>query len=172
MMGCVGLVPRGFRPLVLALSAVLLAGWFSPEISDSDFWWHLKTGQYIMEKHALPVPDPFAFTTAGAASTYPGELLTRHFNLTHEWLAQVTFYLVWRSAGFGGVVLFRAFLLSAFCGLVGLVAYRRCLSYYWALAAAFTAATMAMPFALDRPYLITFLFLAATLAILEFNRWL
>jgi hypothetical protein len=162
------------KAILLALAAVLWMGWFSHEIYDSDFWWHLKTGQYIFETHALPVPDPFAFTTAGAASAYPGEPLTRHFNLTHEWLAQVAFYLVWRIAGFGGVVLFRAFLLSAFCGLVGLVAYRRCLSYYWALAAAFTAATMAMPFALDRPYLITFLFLAATMAILEFKRrlWL
>ena len=163
---------RWHKAILLALAAVLWMGWFSPAIYDSDFWWHLKTGQYIAEKHALPVPDPFAFTTAGAVSAYPGEPLTRHFNLTHEWLAQVVFYLVWRIAGFGGVVLFRAFLLSACCGLVGLVAYRRCLSFYWALAAAFAAATMARPFALDRPYLITFLFLAATMAILEFKRWL
>src|ERR1039458_6349540 len=95
-----------------------------------------------------------ARTDGDVVSVYPGEPLTRHFNLTHEWLAQVVFYLVWRIAGFGGVVLFRALLLSACCGLVGLVAYRRCLSFYWALAAAFAAATMARPFALDRPYLI------------------
>jgi len=149
-------------------------GWFSGEISDPDFWWHLKTGQYIVQQHALPSPDPFNFTTATAASAYPNEPLTRHFNLTHEWLAQVAFYGVWWTAGFGGVVLFRALLLSAFCGLVGLVAYRRCGSFYWSLAAAFAAATMARPFALDRPYLVTFLCLAGTLAILEFDRrlWL
>src|ERR1017187_2434166 len=88
------------KAILLALAAVLWMGWFSHEIYDSDFWWHLKTGQYIFETHALPVPDPFAFTTAGAASPYPGEPLTRHFNLTHEWLAQVVFYLVWRIAGF------------------------------------------------------------------------
>ena len=162
------------KAVLLALAAILWMGWFSPEIHDSDFWWHLKTGQYIVETHALPAPDPFAFTTAGAVSAYPGEPLTRHFNLTHEWLAQVALYLLWRIAGFGGVVLFRAFLLSACCGLVGLMAYRRCLSFYWALAAAFAAAIMARPFALDRPYLITFLFLAAAMAILESNRrlWL
>ena len=50
-----------------------------------------------MQNHALPVPDPFAFTTAGAGEAYPGEAITRHFNLTHEWLAQALFYLVWRS---------------------------------------------------------------------------
>jgi hypothetical protein len=149
-------------------------GWFSPEIYDSDFWWHLKTGQYIVENRALPVPDPFAFTTAGAGEAYAGEAITRHFNLTHEWLAQVLFYLVWRAAGFGGVVLFRATLLAAFCGLVGLVAWRRCAGFYRSLAAACAAAGMAIRFALDRPYLITFLLLAGTIAILEYRRpvWL
>ena len=49
---------------------------------------YLKTGQYILTHHRLPVPDPFAYTTAGAAPAYPGEAATRHFNLTHEWLAQ------------------------------------------------------------------------------------
>ena len=163
---------RGRPAILLALAAVLSLGWFSPEISDSDFWWHLKTGQYILEKHSLPVPDPFAYTTATAPLAYSGEALTRHFNLTHEWLSQVAFYLAYRIAGFGGVVLFRAVLLTAFCALAGLVAYRRCGSFYWALAAAFTVATMAKPFAVDRPYIVTFLFLASTLAILEFQRYL
>src|SRR5260370_37873314 len=66
-------VERWLRPLALALSAVCLFGWFSPEISDPDFWWHLKTGQYIVEKHALPVPDPFAYTTALAKPSYAAE---------------------------------------------------------------------------------------------------
>jgi hypothetical protein len=150
----------------------LWLGWFSPESYDSDYWWHLKTGQYIVETHTLPVPDPFAFTTAGAVPAYAGEAITRHFNLTHEWLAQVLFYLVWRATGFGGVVLFRAALLAAFCALVGMVAWRRCGGFYRSLAAACAAAGMAIPFALDRPYLITFLLLAATIAILEYRRWL
>jgi hypothetical protein len=85
--GSVSLVGRGFRPLLPALAAVLLAGWFSPEISDPDFWWHLKTGQYIWEKHSLPVPDPFAYTTAMASPAYAGEERTRDLNLTQEWLA-------------------------------------------------------------------------------------
>src|SRR5580692_13164837 len=97
-----------FAIIAAALAVVLWMGWFSPETYDSDFWWHLKTGQYIVENHALPVPDPFAFTTSGAGEAYTGEAITRHFNLTHEWLAQVLFFLVWRAAGFGGVVLFRA----------------------------------------------------------------
>jgi hypothetical protein len=163
---------RWFPAITALLALILLLGWFSPESYDSDFWWHLKTGQYIVETHTLPVPDPFAFTTATAAPAYAGEAVTRHFNLTHEWLAQVLFYLVWRVAGFAGVVLFRAGLLAAFCSLVGLVAWRRCGGFYRSVAAACAAGGMAIPFALDRPYLLTFLLLAGTVAILEFRRWI
>lgn len=158
--------------LELLLAAILLLGIFSPEIADSDFWWHLKTGQYIVERHALPTPDPFAFTTASAHDTYPGESTTRYFNLTHEWLAQVAMYLVYRAGGFGGIVLWRAAMLAAFCALAGWVAYRRTGGYYRALAAAFLAASVVAGFANDRPYLFTFVFLAATLAIVESRRLL
>ncbi|HEX3747249.1 MAG TPA: hypothetical protein VHW09_25105 [Bryobacteraceae bacterium] len=165
-------ISRWFPAVAGVLTAILWLGWFSPEISDSDFWWHLKTGQYIVQKHALPVPDPFAYTTAGAGEAYGGEAVTRYFNLTHEWLAQALFYLVWRTAGFGGVVLFRAALLAAMCGLVGLTAWRRCGGFYRSLAASCATAALAIRFALDRPYLITFLLLAATIAMLEYRRWL
>src|ERR1022692_181307 len=123
-------MPRWFHPLLLALSAALLMGWFSPEISDPDFWWHLKTGQYLLQAHSLPVPDPFAYTTTMGSPAYAGELRTRHFNLTHEWLAQAMLYAVYRAGGFGGVVLFRAALLALVCAIVGLVAYRRSGGFY------------------------------------------
>jgi hypothetical protein len=154
------------------LAAVLLMGWFSPEIYDTDFWWHLKTGQYVVEKHALPVPDPFAHTTGMRGPAYAGEEITRHFNLTHEWLAQTVLYLVYRAAGFPGIVLYRAALLALFCGLAGLIAYRRCGGFYRSLLAALAAAWVTGVFALDRPYLITFVLLAASIAILEYRRWI
>ena len=72
----------------VALTAIFLFGWFSTEIADTDFWWHLKTGQYIVQHHSLPVPDPFAYTTSLNPPAYQGEDQVRHFNLTHEWLAQ------------------------------------------------------------------------------------
>jgi hypothetical protein len=160
------------KPLLLALSATLLLGLFSPPVVDSDFWWHLKTGQYITQRHTLPVPDPFAFTTAGAGTAYAGEELTRHFNLTHEWLAQVLLYGAYNAAGFAGVVLLRAGLLTAFCAVVGLIVWRRTGGFLRSVGAALAAAAVAVDFALDRPYLITFLLLALTAAILEYRRWL
>lgn len=167
--------PAWLRPALLALAAVLLIALFSREISDFDFWWTLKSGQYIAATRQLPVPDPFAFTTPMAHDGYAGESIVRRFNLTFEWLAQLVFFWVYRIGGFAGIVAFRALLLSACCALVGWVAWLRCGGFYRALAASFAAASvLAIYFTNDRSYLFTFLFLAATLAILESRKrlWL
>jgi hypothetical protein len=164
--------PQWYRPVMMALAAVLCIGWFSAPVSDPDFWWHLKTGQYVWEQHRPPVPDPFAFTTAGAPPAYPAEPLVRHFNLTHEWLAQSAMYLVWRAGGFEGIVLARALLLTALCGLIGWIVWRRTGHFYRTIGAALACAGVAHLFASDRPYLVSYLLLGATLAILESRRWL
>ena len=161
------------RYAVLIFAAAVCLGWFSPAISDTDFWWHLKTGQYLVQSHTLPVPDPFAYTTASAPPANAGEARVRHFNLTHEWLAQAIFFGVWSVGGFAGMVLLRAILLAGFCVLVGLVAWHRAAGFYRPMAASFAAAAVAARFAVDRPYLLTFLFLALAVAILEWRgRWL
>ena len=102
---------RWLRVATLILTAICLLGLFSQEISDTDFWWHLKTGQYIVETQRLPVPDPFAYTTS-ISPAYAGEETVRHFNLTHEWLSQVLMYAVYAIAGFPGIVLTRVLLLA------------------------------------------------------------
>ncbi len=163
--------PPWLRPVILLLAALLVMAWFSPEVGDSDTWWHLKTGQFLLARHALPVPDPFAFTTYTGKPAYAGEEAVRRFNLTHEWLAQILLYLVWRATGFAGLVLFRALLLAAFCGVVGWIAWFRSGGFYRSVAAAVAAASASHFFATDRPYLLTFLFLAVTVALLEARRY-
>jgi len=69
-------------------------------------------------------------------------------------------------------VLFRAALLTGFCGAVGLVAFHRSKGFYRALGAAFLAASIADKFRSDRPFLIGFLLLALVMAALEYRRWL
>jgi hypothetical protein len=165
--------PRYLKLALAALAGIVCLGLMSPEIRDSDFWWHLRTGQYIVETHSLPVPDPFAYTTATAPLAYAGEDAVRHFNLTHEWLAQAIFYAAYRVGGFAGVVMLRALLLAAFCGLAGFVAWRRSGVPDRGWLAALAAAAIAVPFAIDRPQIFTYLFLALLVLILESRRlWL
>jgi hypothetical protein len=157
-------------PAATAAVAILLLGLFSGEIFDPDFWWHLKTGQYIVQHHRLPVPDPFSYTTAGAAPGYPGEEQTRQFNLTHEWLAQVALYGAYALGGFPGVVFLRALLLTAACLMAGAIAARRTNSVWWGLAAALAAGSVGAVFATDRPTLVSFLFTMIFIAVMEWRR--
>jgi hypothetical protein len=156
---------------VLALAALVLAGLFSKEVSDWDFWFHLASGQYTWRTHALTSPDPFAYATALAPPASAAEAQARQFNLTHEWLAQVLFYVIYRYGGFAALVALRALMMTAFCGLVGLISYWRCGGFYRSLGAALLAAWVVHGgFDSDRPYLFTFVLLAATVAILEWGK--
>ena len=154
-------------PALLALAALLLLGLFSTEVDDPDFWWHLKTGQFIVTEHRLPVPDPFTYTTASAAPVSADEAATRYFNLTHEWLAQVVWYLIYSAGGFPAVVLWKALLLTILCACTGWVAWRRTGSAMWGLAAALAAAALATEFDRDRPGILSYVFTAGFLAIFE-----
>lgn len=167
-------VPSWSRWVLAALGALLLISIFTSEAGDSDTWWHLKTGQYIAQQHRLPVPDPFAWTTYLHKPSYPGEETTRYFNLTHEWLAQLMFYAAFAAGGFKGLILLRAFWLTAFCGLGGYIVYRRTGSYYRAIGVAFAILSVVRLFVADRPQIVTYTFIALTILILESRKrlWL
>ena len=154
--------PEWLKTVTLALTAVCLLGLFATEIADTDFWWHLKTGQYILQHHSLPLPDPFAYTT-------PHTPLAR-FNLTHEWLSQALMYLVYAVAGFGGIVLARAALLAGICGIAGWLAARLSASFYAGIAAACATASVLTVFSADRPGVVSFLGVAVFVCLLELRR--
>jgi hypothetical protein len=148
-------------------------GLFSTEASDTDFWWQLKTGAYIVQKHALPIPDPFSFTTALNPPANAAEASVQRFNLTHEWLAQALMYAVYSAGGVPGIVIARAVILAAFCGLAGFLAARRTGgNAYFGIGAALATATLANSFTSDRPALLTFLLAALFVCLLDTRRYL
>jgi len=167
-----GMPHRSAKPLLLTLTAILLLFLFTGEIRDTDIWLHLKTGQHTLETRALTVPDPFSYTSGMGGAKYAGEQVTRYFNLTHEWLAQIGMFLIYSAAGFPGLVLARAALLIVFCGLTGWMAFRRSNDFYIGVAAALVSAGMAFHFQQSRPFLVTFVGLAVTMVILESRRWM
>jgi hypothetical protein len=84
--------------------AVLFIGLFAMaarDVTDPDIWWHLKTGQFIIEHKSIPHTDPFSFTRAGERW------------IAHEWLTEVLLYQVYRIAGKGGLIVIFAVVLSA-----------------------------------------------------------
>lgn len=162
--------PTWLRPLLLGLTAILFLTWFTGEVGDTDIWLHLMTGRHTLETRALTVPDPFCYTSNLTSTAYPGEAKTRYFNLTHEWLAQILMYAIHGASGFPGLVLLRAVLLIVFCGLVGQMVWWRTGGFYRSLAGAIAAGAVASNFQQSRPFLVTFVLLAVTMAILERRR--
>jgi tetratricopeptide (TPR) repeat protein len=53
---------------------------FANKIIDADIWWHLRTGQYIVETHTIPGADMYSYTAGG----------NRWIDL--HWLFQVVLY--------------------------------------------------------------------------------
>jgi hypothetical protein len=86
--------------------AVLFA---SRPLSDGDFWWHLKTGEYIVNSRIIPRTDFFSFTNYGKAW------------VAHEWLSEVVFYLIYSSFGFNTLI----FIFAILTALAFWIALRR-----------------------------------------------
>jgi hypothetical protein len=86
---------------ILFLSFVVLC---SVPLSDSDLWWHLATGKYIVQNKALLEVDPFSYTSE-PISPHRVTLLNGY------WLAQVVFYLSYLVSGNYGVIALRVLIL-------------------------------------------------------------
>jgi hypothetical protein len=97
------------RLLVFVLMLIMFMGAARP-VFDPDFWWHLKTGQLIVEMRTIPHTDIFSSTFFG-----------REW-VTHEWLSEAIIYMIHRALGYGGLVVTFALVIVAALWL----AYRRC----------------------------------------------
>ncbi|MDO8682836.1 MAG: hypothetical protein Q7N50_05075 [Armatimonadota bacterium] len=89
--------------------AVPLAG----RINDPDIWWHLRTGELIVNSHSIPRVDPFSFTMFG------------HPWVLHEWMSEVVFWLTYSRFGFGGIVFLKGLLTCAIFSVMFLAARER-----------------------------------------------
>jgi hypothetical protein len=68
---------------------------------DPDLWWHLRTGQWIVETGHVPHSDPFSFTRAGEPW------------VSHEWLSEVVFYELWKHGEAAALIVFSAMITTA-----------------------------------------------------------
>jgi hypothetical protein len=85
-----------FEVYVFALSFFFAAR----PLSDGDFWWHLKTGEYILNTRSIPRTDFFSFTNYGKAW------------VAHEWLSEAIFYVIYSTLGFNVLIVVFALLTA------------------------------------------------------------
>lgn len=145
----------GIGLLMLAALSVVL----TRPIIDFDFFWHLKTGQWIWENRQLPSTDIFSYTTPQNLSIM-GQII-----LTAYWLSQTLYYLLYLFGGMKGIVLMRCLIAAA---LLYFVAKRRHGDdiTFMGLIVIFIISVLGM-FPLERPQVFSFLFFAVLLYLLE-----
>ena len=142
--------------LVTAITFIALFAMAARVSADTDTWWHIRTGQWIVEHRALPAIDPFSHTRAGAAWRVPG------------WVVQVPLYWLYDGLGYAGLNLFTA----GWVTLAFVFVYRACTGQ--PLLRAFTLVLAAAASALywsARPQIVSFALAAVFGYVLWLFRW-
>jgi hypothetical protein len=143
------------RALLVVVFLLLIFTVAARQIVDPDLWWHLKTGQYLVETRSIPHADMFSAFFSGKEW------------ITHEWLSEILIYSLYRMIGFGGLIVTFALIITA--GFA--IAYRRCAKkaghVYVSGGALLLGALAAAPTWGVRPQVFTFLFASIFLSLLE-----
>lgn len=83
---------------IVILLAVLFQG--NGLLYDADTAWHIRTGDHILSTLEVPRTDIFSYRMYGQPW------------IDHEWLSEVIFAILHRTAGLNGVVVFSAFIIA------------------------------------------------------------
>jgi hypothetical protein len=133
------------------------AGW-QGLLADADVGWHIRTGEYILDHHAVPSVDLYSFSKPNAPW------------YAWEWLTDVVYGGLHRAAGLKGIVLMAAILISLFA----LTLIRRMVSrgvhLFVALLVALLAVGGSSMHFLARPHLLTLLLLSISVWVIEADR--
>ena len=107
--------------------------------NDGDVSWHIATGQWILDHHAIPRTDPFSFTWAGKPW------------VPIEWLAEVIYASAYRLAGYSGVA---ALVTAALIALNGIVFYNAVRWIRYPLLVLVLMDVVLVPMLLARPHVL------------------
>jgi len=90
-------------------------------IKDSDAWWHLKTGEHILDGKGIPRSSVFSFID-DIHKEANEEVLPW---IDHEWLSQIIMYPLYKGFGIKGLIFLKAlFVTGIFLGLYFLIRAR------------------------------------------------
>jgi hypothetical protein len=93
---------RLWLPLIFGVTAYLnLLTSTGRLLFDSDVYWHIAVGQWIVDHRAVPHVDPFSFTMRGAPW------------ITSAWLSEVLYFAAFKVAGWAGPVILAASSIAA-----------------------------------------------------------
>ena len=124
----------------------------SRPLNDPDFWFHLKTGQYIFQHWTIPRTEFFSFTHYGRPW------------VAHGWLSGATFYALYSRLGFNSLI----FLFALLAALAFWIVYKRCNSHPFIAGAATMLGVWSVTTTIGvRPRIFSLLFASIYLAVLN-----
>jgi hypothetical protein len=124
-------------------------------VGDPDYWWHVRTGQWMVDNHAFARMDLYTYTIAGTPWT------------DHEYLSQLLFYALSRIGGLLAVsVFFGAVVWGGFLVILARIR-QRAFSPIVAAATLILGAGAGFPVWGPRPQMFDFLFAGLELYWLE-----
>ncbi len=144
-----------FRKLIVSITFLAVLTMALRVSIDTDTWWHLRAGEWMVEHRAILRTDPFSLTRLGQEWVNPG------------WLAQILLFGVYRLGGFPA--------LNAFTALMVLVAF----AFAWSIMEApvtvrafilLLAVTVSGVYWAARPHILSFALAGAFLYVLEHHR--
>jgi hypothetical protein len=143
------------RSLLIFIVLVLIFVAALQPVTDPDFWWHLKTGQLIVQTKTIPHVDIFSYTRLGKEW------------VTHEWLSEVFIYGVFRLSGFAGLMVVFACLITVSFWITYLRFRERLGNPVIAVFALVLGAAATTQFWAVRPQILSLLFVSIFLYILD-----
>jgi hypothetical protein len=128
---------------------------------DPDAFWHVKTGEYIVESRSIPRTD--IFSRYGQQEHLPW--------LPHEWLFDIALYGLWNLGGFQLVYVVTSLAYACIAPLVFLLTWMRSRRYVLGLILAVIAIAGCAHFIAPRPQVVTFPLLVGLAVLLERRQW-
>lgn len=143
-----------FTLTTTVIAILFVLKFLNPVLADPDFYWHLKTGEYIVSTLSIPSTDPFSFTFGGKPW------------VAHEWLTEALLYGAMQAFGYTGIRLLIATMLCASFYLLYRLALKLGNDDGKALVISLAFFVPLLPYGSPRPQILTFFFFTAYLYLL------
>jgi hypothetical protein len=144
-----------FKRLILGITFLAIFAMAVRVSVDSDTWWHLRAGSWMVENGRILRTDPFSLTRQAAEWEYPG------------WLAQIIIFGVYKAGGFGGLNLLTACMVVVAFAFVWTLTKERPLVKSFVIIVAVAASGV---YWAARPYIFSFALTGFFLWVLEKDR--
>lgn len=125
---------------------------------DGDTGWHIRTGEYILDRHSVPAADLFSFSKAGQPW------------FAWEWLSDVIYGFLFRGIGLKGVVLLSGLTISLTAAILLRYMLWRKANLFISLTVTLFCASAASIHFHARPHLFTLLLLVVSMWTLDRDR--